>query len=300
MFAEMPADNWDDEMIEIKEGNHAGILMSAQVIFDDKWSQLAQPLFWKEIMQLSKDSLLVNVGSTREVVMRIPTKVWNAKSGAEKVSFRDSVRVALKLAEDESILCTTGKRNFYKFEKVYKSLAKGILAFEENKVDPWYAQAILLIESPGQMNKSTAGAYGPFQLMPRVARAQGLTVNKTLDEREDFKRSAYAASSLIKKICIPYAKSMLDEHELKYDESDLWFRLFVMHIYHAGANNVKAVLDQIQPEEGGQDLITCMWQNKAAKFGNASQNYSQVILASQMILHEMVSADSEKLFACTK
>ncbi len=51
-------------------------------------------------------------------------------------------------------------------------------------VDPWYAQSILLIESPGQMKKSISGAYGAFQLMPGVARAQGLIVNKTLDERK--------------------------------------------------------------------------------------------------------------------
>ena len=66
---------------------------------------------------------------------------------------------------------------------------KGIKVFESSGVDPWYAQAILLIESPGQMKKSRDGAYGPFQLMPKVARAQGLTVNRYTDEREDFDRA---------------------------------------------------------------------------------------------------------------
>ena len=55
-----------------------------------------------------------------------------------------------------------GKKDFYKFDLVYPSLSEGILEFEKNKVDPWYAQAILLIESPGQLKKSRAGAYGPF------------------------------------------------------------------------------------------------------------------------------------------
>ena len=46
--------------------------------------------------------------------------------------------------------------------------------------------------------------------MPRVARAQGLIVNKTIDERKDFNRSAFGAASLIKNICIPETKNILN------------------------------------------------------------------------------------------
>ena len=65
--------------------------------------------------------------------------------------------------------------------------------FENNGVDPWYAQAILLIESPAQLKKSVVGAYGAFQLMPSVARSHGIIVNKKIDERKDFNKSAFAA-----------------------------------------------------------------------------------------------------------
>ena len=91
---------------------------------------------------------------------------------------------------------------------------------------------------------------------------------------------------LIKKICIPEAKKILNAKKISYNETDTWFRLFVLHVYHAGSMNVSAVINKINPTEGGQQLIQAMWQNKAAQFGNNSQNYSQLALASQLIAFE--------------
>jgi tetratricopeptide (TPR) repeat protein len=148
-------------------------------------------------------------------------------------------------------------------------------------VDPWYAQAILLIESPGKSNtKSNVGANGPFQLMRSVARAQGLKVNKTVDERTDLERSAYGASRLLSRICIPYTRAMLDSAHLTYNETDLWFRLLVMHCYHAGAGNVAGVIRKINPTQGGMQLIQQVWQTTYGGFKNSSQNYSQLVLAA--------------------
>ena len=70
----------------------------------------------------------------------------------------------------------------------------------------------------------------------------------------------------------------------------LWFRLFVLHVYHAGASNVRAVVSKIAPQIGNRELIMEMWQTKAASFGNNSQNYTQLALASQFILDELVYA----------
>jgi hypothetical protein len=225
-------------------------------------------------------------------------KDWNAQTDAEKDAYRDSVRTAYGLEADDRIFVTTGKNDFYKFDLVYPTIAQGIEAFERNGVDPWYAQAILLIESPGQLKKSRVGAYGPFQLMPRVARAQGLTVSRYKDERADFDRAAYGASRLIKRACIPEAKRILDKHGLAYNENDIWFRLFVLHVYHAGAYNVDAVVAAINPEKGDQELIQKMWVTSAANFGNNSQNYSQLALASQLILHELVYERCDYIFNC--
>lgn len=298
-LAQHPAPyNWDHEMIEVTKPTASGLLMNAETIFSQEWDKLPQANFWKEIMKLSPDSCLINVASDRRILLKMSIRDWKAQSEAEKTVFKNKLKEENNIDLSENIFVTTGKNDFYKFKDVYPSLTKGVLAFEKYGVDPWYAQAILLIESPGKLARSSAGAYGAFQLMPGVARAQGLTVNKYVDERKDFDRSAYGASSLIKRICIPEAKRILDAHNLTYNEDDLWFRLFVLHVYHAGAGNVKAVVNKINPTEGGQALITQMWQTSAASFGNSSQNYTQLALAAQLILHDMVKDECVRLFDC--
>jgi len=203
------------------------------------------------------------------------------------------------LDSNEVLYVTTGKSDFYRFHEVFPSLGKGISAFEANHVDPWYAQAILLIESPAQLKKSVSGAYGAFQLMPSVAKRFGLTVNTSVDERADFSRSAYASSQLIKTSCIPSARSILNAHGISFNESDLWFRLLVMHVYHAGAGNVAAVINKINPSKGSMDLIKSMWVTSVGGFGNNSQNYSQLAIAAQWILHDYVYSQCDELQPCS-
>lgn len=289
---------WEQEKLDVKHGSTNTIILAADNIIAEGWSDLAQPEFWKQIMRLSPDSCLVNIAKNRTIVAKMSNTEWNHQSEEQKVVYRDSIRVTYGLNAEDLIYVTTGKNDFYKFDLVYPTITEGIAAFERNGVDPWYAQAILLIESPGQLKKSRAGAYGPFQLMPAVARAQGLTVNSNKDERADFERSAYGSSQLIKKICIPEAKRILDKHGLSYKENDIWFRLFVLHVYHAGALNVDAVVAAIAPTSGSQELIRKMWVTSAANFGNNSQNYTQLALASQLILHEMVYEKCDYIFNC--
>lgn len=294
-----PLDSWDEEKIEVKKGAEQNTILSAHALISEGWAELPQPKFWKQIMELSPDSCLVNIAESRIIVAKMSLNDWNAQSDLEKNNYRDSIRSTYNLSSDARIFVTSGKNDFYKFDVVYSSLSEGVEAFERYGVDPWYAQAILLIESPGQLKKSRSGAYGPFQLMPAVARAQGLTVNKYTDERADFDRSAYGASRLISKVCIPEAKRILENHGLKYKEDDIWFRLFVLHVYHAGAGNVSAVVDKIAPQQGNMEIITAMWQNTAAQFGNNSQNYSQLALASQLILHDIVHTNSDYVLKCS-
>ncbi len=290
--------SWDHEKIQVYNDNSLSTLMHAESIFEDRWDMLPQPQFWKQIMRLSPDSCLINVAENRTVLHKMSMRDWSRQTETQKAVFKDSLRNAYSLAAGTQINVTTGKNDFYKFKEVYPSLSKGVEAFEKYGCDPWYAQAILLIESPGQLKKSSVGAYGAFQLMPSVARAQGLTVNSTVDERKDFDRSAYGAARLLNRVCIPEAKKILNAHNIAYNESDLWFRLFVLHVYHAGAMNVAAVVNKINPKEGSQELITKMWITSAADFGNNSQNYTQLALASQLILHEMVYEQCEDIFDC--
>lgn len=293
-----PFNSWDEEKIEVKKGDAQNTILSAHNLISEGWADLPQPKFWKQIMTLAPDSCLINIAESRVVVAKMSLRDWNAQTDAQKDQYRDSIRTTYELSSDARIFVTSGKNDFYKFDVVYNSLSEGVEAFERYDVDPWYAQAILLIESPGQLKKSKAGAYGPFQLMPAVARAQGLTVNRYTDERADFERSAYGASRLLSRVCIPEAKRILDARGLSYNEDDIWFRLFVLHVYHAGAGNVSAVVDKIAPQQGSMEIIKEMWQNTAAQFGNNSQNYSQLALASQLILHDIVHANSDYVLKC--
>lgn len=258
-------------------------------LYQYKIDTLPQVKFWRNVMNLHKDSALICISHNRCIIEKVSLNDWNLKSDSAKKYYRDSVRTALCIDTNSKILLTSGKKFFYDFDKTSLNFEKGIHCFIENGVDPWYAQAILLIESPNKLQKSNVGAYGSFQLMKDVARMYGLKVNKHVDERADFDRSAYAASSLIKKICIPRTRMMLDSMKItNYNEEELWFRLLVMHVYHAGAYNVQKAVFAIAPTEGNMDLIYKLWQTQTGRFKSASQNYSQLVLAAMLEMDERI------------
>ncbi len=281
---------WKKDLIRVKHFNDSlpVTYIENTDVYKERWDRLAHPVFWKTLMTLSPDSCVINIAKTREIVDRMTMKEWDAFSDDDKKVLRDSIRAAHGLSEDDRIFMTSGKRDFYAFDLVLPTVSKGIEVFQERGVDPWYAQSILLIESPGKLARSNVGAYGSFQLMASVARKYGLTVNRSIDERKDFDKSAVAASRLIKETCIPEAKNILNRYNLNVDENDLWFRLFVLHVYHAGAYNVSKVVDKINPEDGSMDLIRQMWTTEAGRFRNASQNYTQLALAAILIFEDML------------
>jgi len=261
---------------------------SANEIHTLELDKLPNVIFWRRIMNLHKDSCLLNVHSDRTVIATMHASSWYGSNELAKHSILDSLKRLNGILDSPRIVGTMGKSFFYAFEKISDKIPQGIAAFEDNGINGWYAKAILLIESPNQLQKSNAGAYGPFQLMPGVARNYGLKVNKYVDERADFNRSAYAASELIKSICLPYARKMLTEKSISFNENELWFKLFVMHIYNAGAGNVQLALDAIPQPGIGIDLIKQLWNTSAGRFKSASQNYSQLILAAFLEYEERI------------
>jgi hypothetical protein len=71
-----------------------------------------------------------------------------------------------------------------------------------------------------------------------------------------------------------------------------------MHVYHAGAGNVHAVVNRIGTVANGEELIQKMWVTSAASFGNSSQNYSQLALAAHLQLAQVIQASAEGVYPC--
>lgn len=266
-------------------------------LFAEGWDSLAQPQFWKQIMCLPPDSCIINIAKTREPLQVTSYKNWCAQSELEKSIVKSRLRADFCVDYGEELFVTNGKREFYEHRKSIPTISKAVHYFNEYGVDPWYAQTILLIESPGKhTSKSYVGAAGPFQLMRTVALKFGLKVNKYTDERTDLKRAAFAASRLISTICVPRVKALLDQRNIDYNETDTWFRLLVLHAYHAGAGNLSCAINKINPTEGGQQLIRTLWKTEACGFKNESQNYSQIALAAILNFEDILRLDGDSVY----
>lgn len=272
--------------------------VQSQQLYDEGWDKLEQPNFWRTLMTMGDDSALINIGSTRQIIRKVAVKDWNNLTDDNKDIIRDSVKSHYGLPEDEHVYMTSGKKAFYDFQKVIPSIGRGIEIFNDNNVDPFYAQAILLIESPNKMQKSPVGAYGSFQIMRKVALNLGLKIGGGIDERKDFDKSAWASAKLIRTICIPETNRILDAKGITYNPNDLWYKLLVLHTYHAGAGNVKNAINASNPLVGDMNLITTLWQTEVGSFRNASQNYSQLALATLIELDFIVSQKCKYVYNC--
>jgi len=264
--------------------NTATCFIGCNEIYQEGLDTVSRTLFWRRLMRTNKDSLLFYTQPNRRVLAAKSSEEWKATPEANKLSFLENLRSQLS-PEEVKVSYMYGRSHFYDVKGVIPQIDRAVKIFEAQNTDPFFAQAILLIESPAKLAKSSVGAYGPFQLMKSVGRQFGLKVNNKIDERADFDKSAVAATKLINRVCIPYTNRMLEKRNIAWCPTDLWYRLLVLHVYHAGAGNVARALDKIDPTVGNTDLIKTLWTTNAGGFQNASQNYSQVAIASLLELH---------------
>ena len=118
------------------------------LMYSSFWDTVPQPSFWKKLMHLSEDSGFINVASTRQILDKCSVSYYSLLNDSQKNNYRDSLRKAFGLSDSTRIFYTTGKRFFYSFKKAIPNIDQSIPVFIKNNVDPWYAQSILLIESP--------------------------------------------------------------------------------------------------------------------------------------------------------
>lgn len=282
------------EICFVRNSDGAKICMyRATCVQRDGWDTLPEIRFWRRIVSMTKDSVLVNIIETRKGIDVIPRWMYDSLDAVGKLdTLRNEMRVKHKVHELQNIRFTGGKNHFYKFDDISLKMARGVQLFDSLGVDPFYAQCILLIESPGSnKQKSIAGAYGNFQLMPFVARTYGLRVDSRLDEREIFDRSAYAAARLVKESCIPLARKWCQQYGFVVDESSLWFKLLALHCYNAGPNTVKSAMAVVPNSIQGNKLIQTLWHTKSGYWSTEAQNYSQLAIACYLEYEKAVLAN---------
>jgi hypothetical protein len=282
------------ECIEIQKSETVCIL-PIENSAENNWL-LYQPeiSFWVQDIQLSADSFLVVDQNTRSVVDIVHKDVVRDIEIGGNLKCLGELYRGICFSEGEtSIKFVRGRRTFFDYSKIGPHLFEGMRIFNSYGVNPIYAQLLLLIESPNNPNAvSSAGARGHFQLMPSVAKKYGLKVNRHADERVIFDKSAMAAAKLFKYYCIPSAKRICKELNLEIEEDALWFQLLALHIYNAGGGNVRKAALLNKNASDGNSLITALWHTRAGAFGNSSQNYSQLCLASYEAYRHFIQSNT--------
>jgi hypothetical protein len=240
------------------------------------------PLFWRRVLDLGRDSSIAVDIVTRQTYGVISARLIDSMERMGRLdSFAKAFRMQLGFDSLAPIRFVSGKSQFFQYQKVGPLLHLAFEEFTKLGVDPRIAELLLLIESPNNPNGvSSSGAVGHFQLMPFVAKKYGLVVNSSRDERLDFSRSAYAAARLVNEYAMPAADEICRSIGLEPQPKELWYHLLVLHIYNAGGASVSQAASVIGQVEDPYEFIQALWKTKAGRFGNQSQNYSQVALAS--------------------
>lgn len=261
-------------------------------IANEGWDTTAEVKFWQRVITMTPDSSVACLYNSRKILVTLPTSLVDSFQKLKQLdSLREIIGNRFGIPKGTRILFTSGKNHFYNFDPIKPKLKRAIEVFDSMGIDPFYAQSVLLIESPGtNRQKSVAGAYGHFQLMPYVARSYGLVVNKYHDDREDFTKSAVAASKLFRGACIPYARKWCETYGFEVNEEALWFKLLALHIYNAGAGTVKPAVAAVPVNQQGNKLIQTLWHTKAGYFANEAQNYSQLALACYLEFEKQMGA----------
>ena len=153
----------DKVVISYKDTSHLSFIHDPAV-HNEGWDTLPQTKFWQQVVNLPSDTCIINVASCRYPLEKVCHGDWALLSDNEKKFIKDSLSCVHNLNENSTLMVTSGKSEFYELKTVLPDISKAIKVFEQNGVDPWYAQTIMLIESPGRAKvKSSVGANGQFQ-----------------------------------------------------------------------------------------------------------------------------------------
>ena len=69
------------------------------MLFIERWDTLPQSKFWKTVINTSKDTCLINIASTREILNSVDRKFWFNQSEDEKKALIIVMNAAIKQLE---------------------------------------------------------------------------------------------------------------------------------------------------------------------------------------------------------
>ncbi|MEM7513980.1 MAG: hypothetical protein AAF388_23835, partial [Bacteroidota bacterium] len=117
-------------------------LVSEPDLYPGGWDSLSSIHFWREAMHTPPTKSLVSRAKDRKILGSIPYSIYRKKRyRSQRRNFRDSLKVAWEIPDEESIYITQGRAHYYLIEDVLPQIDQSIPIFLEEGVDPWYAQA---------------------------------------------------------------------------------------------------------------------------------------------------------------
>ena len=89
-------------------------MIDPEMLVVERWDTLAQSKFWKTIITTTKDTCVINIASTRQILDYVYKDKWFEQTEKEKKAFKDSVIDYYCLDTNTRLYITTGKKSFIK------------------------------------------------------------------------------------------------------------------------------------------------------------------------------------------
>src|SRR6185503_14007088 len=99
-------------------------------LYSEGWDTLGQTKFWREVINLTSDTCIINVASCRQSLQKVCRGDWMQLSEEEKKYIKDSLTCVNNMGDDCMLYVTAGKGEFYELKKMLPDISKSILVFE--------------------------------------------------------------------------------------------------------------------------------------------------------------------------
>lgn len=185
------------------------------------------------------------------------------------------------------------KRRGYKLTTLKKEITKGWQRFAatgdwqtvyqiclRNKV-PFELVYLALAESHWKNIKSRRGAAGRWQFMPRTARAMGLKVNKSRDDRNNLQRSTRAAI----KYLLHLRQLTREWGNYRISDNDRW--LWAFWAYNRGPGKVKGYYKRLRGNPTN-------YARTISRVNRENSNYVNKIFGIRLALKDILSGSIQE------